>query len=147
MAQKVLIEIVDDLDGEAAAQTVPFALDGVSYEIDLSEENAVALREELARYMEAGQRTGGRRIKVAVGQTIAGGGRASAASVTDRERNQQVRAWAAANGYAIGDRGRIPNGVYTAFDDAELAASQAAAEPVDEAPAKPARKRASRKKK
>ncbi|WP_410657287.1 histone-like nucleoid-structuring protein Lsr2 [Amycolatopsis sp. lyj-112] len=145
MAQKVLVEIVDDLDGEAATQTVPFALDGVSYEIDLSEENAVALREELARYMEAGQRTGGRRIKVAVGQTTASGARGGT-SATDRERNQQVRAWAAANGYAIGDRGRIPNGVYTAFDDAELAASRAAAEPV-EAPAKPARKRATRKKK
>jgi hypothetical protein len=46
MAQKVLVEMVDDIDGEVATQTVPFGLDGVSYEIDLSEENAARLREE-----------------------------------------------------------------------------------------------------
>jgi hypothetical protein len=46
MAQRVQVQMVDDLDGSEASQTVPFSLDGVTYEIDLSEENASALRDE-----------------------------------------------------------------------------------------------------
>src|SRR5262249_55610348 len=36
MARKVEVRLVDDLDQTPAAETVLFALDGVSYEIDLS---------------------------------------------------------------------------------------------------------------
>ncbi|TKG60233.1 MULTISPECIES: histone-like nucleoid-structuring protein Lsr2 [Pseudonocardiaceae] len=147
MAQKVLVEIVDDLDGGEAAQTVPFALDGVQYEIDLSDENAQALRDTFERYVEAGLRTGGRKVRVAAGQsTVAGSGRATTSA--DRERNQQVRAWAVENGYAIAERGRIPKEIYEAFDNGEPASSQLVEpEPVEEAPAKSTRKRAPRKKK
>ena len=45
MAQQVQVVLVDDLDGGKAAETVSFALDGVSYEIDLSAKNAAKLRE------------------------------------------------------------------------------------------------------
>ena len=38
MVQKVLVEILGDIDGCVTSETVPFSLDGVSYEIDLSEE-------------------------------------------------------------------------------------------------------------
>ena len=37
MVKKVTVSLLDDLDGKAADETVQFALDGVSYEIDLSE--------------------------------------------------------------------------------------------------------------
>ena len=47
MARKTYVELIDDLTGEKAEETVSFALDGVAYEIDLSEENAAKLREEL----------------------------------------------------------------------------------------------------
>ncbi|WP_037310187.1 histone-like nucleoid-structuring protein Lsr2 [Amycolatopsis orientalis] len=144
MAQKVSVEIIDDLDGGEATQTVPFGLDGVQYEIDLSDENAQALRGELERYVAAGTRTGGRKLRVAAGQSTAGQSRT--ATSTDRERNQQVRAWASANGYAIADRGRIPNEIYEAFDSAG-AVDDVEPEPVEETPAKPVRKRAPRKKK
>ncbi|WP_037320144.1 histone-like nucleoid-structuring protein Lsr2 [Amycolatopsis orientalis] len=139
MAQKVVVQIVDDLDGGTATQTVPFALDGVSYEIDLSDENAEALREELAQYVGAGKRVGGRRVKVAAGQATAAVADGTK-KPTDRERNQRVRAWASENGYSIAERGRIPNEIYEAFDAAELAAKS---KPVAEAPA---RKRSTRKK-
>ncbi|WP_410605827.1 histone-like nucleoid-structuring protein Lsr2 [Amycolatopsis sp. lyj-90] len=146
MAQKVSVEIVDDLDGGEATQTVPFGLDGVQYEIDLSDENAQALRDEFERYVAAGTRTGGRKLRVAVGQSTApGSSRVTTAS--DRERNQQVRAWASENGYAIAERGRIPNEIYEAFDAGEAQVDAVEPEPVEEAPAKPARKRAPRKKK
>ena len=40
MAQRVQIVLEDDLDGGVAAETVTFGLDGVNYEIDLSDKNA-----------------------------------------------------------------------------------------------------------
>ncbi|MBE1494141.1 hypothetical protein H4696_001241 [Amycolatopsis lexingtonensis] len=44
MAKRISIEISDDTDGSRADQTVPFGLDGVTYEIDLSNANVSALR-------------------------------------------------------------------------------------------------------
>jgi len=91
MAQKILVEMLDDIDGTPATQTVPFALDGVAYEIDLSDDNAAALRTELERYVEASRRVGGRRVKLAVGQSASETTPQAAVSRGDRERNQEVR--------------------------------------------------------
>lgn len=52
MAERIQVELVDDIDGSPAQQTVTFALDGVTYEIDLSEQHARRLRTLLARYIE-----------------------------------------------------------------------------------------------
>ncbi|WP_436705066.1 Lsr2 dimerization domain-containing protein [Geodermatophilus sp. CPCC 205761] len=49
MATKTQVVLVDDLTGESADTTVNFALDKTEYEIDLSHENATALREALSR--------------------------------------------------------------------------------------------------
>ena len=48
MATLTTVTVVDDLDGSEAAESVEFALDGVAYEIDLSEDNAEKLRDALA---------------------------------------------------------------------------------------------------
>lgn len=48
MAQKIQILLLDDIDGSAADETVTFALDGVSYEIDLVSAHAAELRDSLA---------------------------------------------------------------------------------------------------
>ncbi|SEF37572.1 Lsr2 protein [Amycolatopsis pretoriensis] len=119
MAQKVLVEMLDDIDGTPATRTIPFSLDGVTYEIDLSEDNAAALRDGLARYISAGRRTGGRKVRVAAGQ--------STTSSTDRERNQQIRAWANANGYEVSERGRLSSEVIAAYDEAQATATEAPA--------------------
>jgi len=114
MAQKVLVEMVDDINGEAANQTVPFSLDGVSYEIDLSDGNAAALRDELARFVAAGRRIGGRKVRLAAGESTQSKNLGTA--VTDRERSRQIRAWANANGYTVSERGRLSAEVIEAFD-------------------------------
>ena len=54
MAQKVQVVLVDDLDGGTADETVTFSLDGVSYEIDLTHDNAARLRDLLAPYVGHG---------------------------------------------------------------------------------------------
>jgi hypothetical protein len=135
MAQRVHVEMVDDLDGSEANQTVPFALDGVSFEIDLSEENASTLRDELARYVGAARRIGGRKVRLATGQSLTG----SSSSGTDRERNRQIREWAQTNGYEVAERGRLSSEIIAGFEADQIAE----AEPEE---AKPARKRATRKK-
>ena len=54
MAKKVTVTLVDDFDGEGAAdETVEFGLDGVTYEIDLSNKNAGKLRADLKQWMLA----------------------------------------------------------------------------------------------
>jgi hypothetical protein len=98
MAQKVVVQLVDDLDGTESGDitTVQFGLDGVTYEIDLTEANAGHLRDELAVYVAAGRRLGGR-LKRGVRP---GGG--------DPEEVQRVRDWAAKKGIKLSPRGRIP---------------------------------------
>src|SRR6186713_872533 len=101
MAKKVTVTLVDDFDGEGAAdETVEFGLDGVSYEIDLSSKNASKLRNDLKQWVDAGRRVGGRRR----GRS-AGSGRGRAA----------IREWARRNGHNVSTRGRIPADVIDAF--------------------------------
>jgi hypothetical protein len=112
MAQKVLVSLVDDLDGSEADETVEFGLDGVSYQIDLSAENAEELRDALAQYVEHARRAGGRKRAA----TTRAAGRAPARPASaDREQNQAIRAWARKNGYQVSDRGRIPSEVVDAY--------------------------------
>ena len=40
MAKTVIVKLTDDIDGGDADETIQFALDGKSYEIDLSSANA-----------------------------------------------------------------------------------------------------------
>lgn len=61
MVTRRVVELVDDLDGTPADETVAFALDGVRYELDLSDDNASRLREQLEPFTEAARRVGGRR--------------------------------------------------------------------------------------
>lgn len=51
MAKTVIVKLTDDIDGDDADETVPFALDGRSYEIDLSSKNAARLREALEPFV------------------------------------------------------------------------------------------------
>ncbi|MGW5649478.1 histone-like nucleoid-structuring protein Lsr2 [Saccharopolyspora sp. NPDC003752] len=53
MAERIQVELVDDIDGSPANHTVTFALDGVTYEIDLNEKHTKQLRAVLDRYIKA----------------------------------------------------------------------------------------------
>ncbi|MFE7872618.1 Lsr2 family protein, partial [Micromonospora humida] len=103
MAKQIIHKLVDDLDGGDADETVKFALDGVQYEIDLSNSNADKLRDVFAPYVAAGTRVG--RGGVVVGGRAA---RGRGGATADREQNKAIRSWAKKNGKDISDRGRIP---------------------------------------
>jgi Lsr2 len=113
MAQKVTVSLVDDMDGSTAAETVEFGLDGVSYEIDLSDGNAKKLRDALAGYVTAARRAGGRRRPAGSAPRRSGG--AGTRPSVDREQNAAIRDWARKQGMKISDRGRIPAEVLEAY--------------------------------
>jgi hypothetical protein len=94
MATKVLTTLQDDIDGSAAIETVRFALDGVEWEIDLSERNANRLRNSLSEFIAHGRKVGGKRTRKL----------ASSHEVDPKA----VRKWAEAQGIEIHARGRIP---------------------------------------
>lgn len=121
MAQRTVVSLVDDLDGGAADETVGFGLDGARYEIDLSAGHARALREALAGYLAHARRTSTR-----TGRATAAGRTGTGAPV-NREQNKAVRAWAAAHGHRLAERGRIPAAVREAFHHGDPAAPPGAA--------------------
>ena len=60
MAQKTVVQLIDDLDGGEANESVSFGLDGVEYTIDLWDENAKKLRESMGAFVEKVMRAWGR---------------------------------------------------------------------------------------
>jgi hypothetical protein len=113
MAQRVNVVLVDDIDGSDAVETVTFALDGVEYEVDLSEQNADKLRESLSLYIGHGRRTGGRRRSGGSGDQKSSRSRSSASS--DGPSASEIREWARANGHTVPDRGRVSSEVREAY--------------------------------
>jgi hypothetical protein len=112
MARRIVHQLVDDLDGSVLevgdGETVLFSLDGIAYEIDLTDDNAAALRDALAPYIAAG-----RRVSRAA---------APAAPRARRRSGQQdytaIRAWAKENGHEVSERGRVPAAVLEAYEAA-----------------------------
>lgn len=107
MAKKVTVTLIDDFDGQGAAdETVEFGIDGVTYEIDLSTKNAAKLREDVNRWTGNARRVSGRRR-----------GRSSSGrrGTIDREQSAAIREWARRNGHNVSTRGRIPAEVIEAF--------------------------------
>lgn len=102
--QKILI---DDLDGGTANETVSFAIDGTSYEIDLSDGNAKKLRESLAPFVSSARRS----TDGASGRRRRGGQRGMS-----REKSSEIRQWAKANGLPVSERGRIASSVVEQYE-------------------------------
>ena len=125
MAQKTIVTLVDDLTGEAAENisTVEFALDGVTYELDLTDENSTKLHDSLAQYAKAGRKIGGRRRSgPRPGRAIKSTGRANG---YNRETLKSIREWAKKNGHNVNARGRLPAEVLQAWQTTQAGKSRA----------------------
>lgn len=109
MARKVetIVTLTDDLDGGKADRTLMFAVDGASYEIDLSKRNAAAFEKALRPYVEVA-----RKVKTPRGRQ--GSGRSTGSG--RRSDLSAVREWARANGYDVSDRGRLPGNILDEYD-------------------------------
>jgi nucleoid-associated protein Lsr2 len=112
MATQTKVELIDDLTGDKADETVLFGIDGREFEIDLSRDHAGELRDNLARYLAKARKVGKLTAASNTSKRTSGGQRQS------REQTTAIREWARANEHNISDRGRIPLQVAKAFEDA-----------------------------
>lgn len=112
MARRIVHQLVDDIDGtllEAGeGETVHFSLNGVAYEIDLTNSHAAELRDALAPYIDAGRRA------------TASGARGSAPRrrAAPNSETGAIRAWAKEQGLKVSERGRIPADIVDAYNAA-----------------------------
>ena len=112
MAQKYVVQVIDDLDGTELdrddAEEVHFGLEGRSYVMDLSKNNATKLRDTLSRYADAARR-----------DQVTGRAASSTKSASGGRKDlDQVREWANTNGHTVSTRGRVPNSILQAYDSA-----------------------------
>ncbi|QFG69237.1 histone-like nucleoid-structuring protein Lsr2 [Ornithinimicrobium pratense] len=113
MAQRVQTILVDDIEGTDitdGGQTVQFAIDGVSYEIDLSDENGAKMRETFKLYTDHARRVARRRQSAPA--------RGTTTARTDKAQLDAIRRWARDNGHQVSDRGRIRKEIVDAFEAA-----------------------------
>lgn len=111
MAKRVRTELVDDVDGSEADETITFAIEGTAYTIDLSKKNASKLRSAFIPWVESAQ-------KVGRAATAAGGGwRPTNAQRTglNRDENRAIRDWLSFAGFEIPNRGRIRGELVDAY--------------------------------
>lgn len=109
MAEKVTVELVDDLDGSPADEKVRFALGGSQYEIDLSSKNAEKLRAALKPYIDAARPPGSGGPSIARDRPKGSTGkRASSGAAAFGVDPKAVRVWADENNITVPNRGRIP---------------------------------------
>jgi Lsr2 len=112
--EEVTVSLIDDFDGTEAAETVKFAIDGKSYEIDLSKSNANELRRTLRPYID---RSRAARRTTAARRAGASGRRGPSRRSEGYDRTE-VRAWAKANRIKVAPRGRISNEVVERWREA-----------------------------
>ena len=104
MSSRTLVILEDDVDGGEADETIEFALDGSTYNIDLSDSNAKKLRGALDGYISKARKVSGKRSrgrKVPTGVDL-----------------KAVRAWAKSNGVEISERGRVSQNVLEQYQAA-----------------------------
>lgn len=104
--------LVDDIDGSKEdVENVLLALDGTSFEIDLSAANAERLREKLARFVDAAS-------PVKAAPTKRRAAKPAAVVTSNKEHVQAIREWAKAAGHQVSSRRRIAKTIQDAFEAA-----------------------------
>jgi hypothetical protein len=105
MAKTTVVTVTDDIDGSDGAETVSFSFNGQNYEIDLGKKNLEKFRKGLQPFIDSGRRVGR--------QSAARSGRRTA-----RKDSSAIRSWAAEQGLAVSERGRIPASVVAKYEAA-----------------------------
>lgn len=132
--QKVLL--FDDLENDLPAdESMPFAIDGENYVIDLSAANAKSFRAAIEPYREAARRAGKHKVgrapsrakparpaepkarEVPADWYRSTSGDRGAVIAKKKEYRQRVRAWANEHGRLSSVRGTIPSNVYREYEE------------------------------
>jgi hypothetical protein len=109
VGERVSVTRFDDFDNELeASETITYALDGTTYEVDLSGKNAKRLRGELEKWIEVSRKVSGPSgPRRAVRSGISGDGAGLPLA--------EIRAWAKDNGFEVPDRGRVSAAIVRAW--------------------------------
>ena len=122
MAEKIIRYRYDDIEGDdevRAVETVPFAINGEFYEIDLGQKNLTKFNAQMGPWVEHARRVKGKRKpSTPTAQTKPVAQRSYDEVMAVREQNNAIRAWAKAQGIPVGDKGKIANDVVKAFTEA-----------------------------
>lgn len=103
MAQRTFVQLIDDLDGSEADETVSFALDGQDYVIDLTAKHAEDLRARISEFAGHARRTN------------KGSRRTTSPQVSRTADRAAVRDWAREQGHDVAPRGRISQAIIDAY--------------------------------
>ncbi|ANT41054.1 nucloid associated Lsr2-like [Streptomyces phage Nanodon] len=103
--ERLIVELVDDIDGTGTARTITFGLDGRRYEIELNKKNEAALRKAMAPWVGAARE-------------------AKPEPLPKRRRLKKVdsaavRQWANENGVEVPATGRIARAVVEQYEAAQ----------------------------
>lgn len=103
-----------------ATESLSFSYEGKTYRLDLCRKHLEEVKGALEGFAAAGHSSRraprGRRHSTISGRVLG----ASGISVAARGESQaEIREWARAQGYAVGDRGRIPGEVVAAYESAQ----------------------------
>jgi hypothetical protein len=118
VAERVTVELVDDLDGSAADETVHFTWEGKPLVIDLNKKNADKLRKAIEPFVAAARPDGTVQAPAArrrLSSSSSSGKRQAAGSGA---ATSVIRAWARENGIEVPDRGRLKPDVVQAWEAA-----------------------------
>jgi hypothetical protein len=109
VAQKTIVQLVDDLDGTSLESgegaTVRFSLEGTDYEIDLSNKNVEKLHRAFADFVKAARVVSRSRST-----------RGSRRSSSGNSETTAIRQWAKGKGLAVSERGRISTDIINAYN-------------------------------
>jgi hypothetical protein len=117
VAKKVTVieELIDDLDGGEASETLMFGVDGTMYEIDLNDKNVRKFRRAVEPFVEnarkAKRSSSSKKVAAATSQ--------STTTTSGRSYSAEVRKWAASAGIEVNPTGRIPQDVRDQYEAAQ----------------------------
>lgn len=122
MAEEHAIIVLDDvekIEGKRVegAEPVYFAVEGQEYRVDLVRKNKDELLDILSPFIRAGQPVTRKKGKRSASAELAPkkSSRAAGSGNTDA---QHIRDWARAQGMKVADRGRVPNDLIEAYNNA-----------------------------
>lgn len=121
MAREVIERLLDDLDGSSnRVESLTFAVNGTTYEIDLSAPNLKKFNAAVQPFVEAARTVRSPRTGKVAGRTAKATrrGNQSAGLKEQGIDPKAVRAWAQEQGLDVPDRGRVPNAIVEQYRQA-----------------------------
>lgn len=107
MAQRVLVELLDDIDGSEAIGTLAFSFEGEEIHVDLSQDHMEEYNQILS-YLKSVGRVVGKKKRAPYG---------SKKATTVVGKTQEMREWLRAQGHDVKDRGRVPAGLVKLWEE------------------------------